>query len=373
MNLMSPQKVLFLSPSMQGKGGVVDFCQMLIENLDPSFEVDHFIVANRPGNRNVLKRLNYLLGDFLKLRKRLKSHRYSLVHLNPSFKILAMIRDGLYMMLINRFYPQRILVIFHGWDSRLAAKMTKNPFYRTLVNKTYKKAAMILVLASEFKHQLEKMDFCPERIKVITTMYQGNFEKKKNDGTGTNSRIYLLFISRFVEAKGIYIAAQVVKLLVDHGYKDFYFFFAGDGPEYDGLKNYVEKNRLEDYVRMTGFITGEEKRNILEGSDILLFPTHYGEGCPVVLLEAMGAGLAVISTPIAAIPEIVENNKNGFIIDSMDPKDFFEAARNLLEDKELLKKFQDQNREKAKKNYEASVVTRKIETLYTAVIENEKV
>lgn len=366
---MASHRILFLSPSMQGKGGVVEFCRMLVANLGSDFEVDHLTVANRPGVRSPLKRVGHFFGDYFRLRKKLKGSQYSLCHLNPSFRILALLRDGIYLRLIHRFYPGRILVTFHGWDGRLFEKITKNSFLRAFLKNTIGKARMILVLSGKFKSQLEEMGYPPEKINVITTMYEGNFSDRTRGDEGSRKRTNLVFVSRFIRCKGALIAAETVKLLVEQGYKDIFTTFAGDGPEWEGLRHFVQKNRLGDYIGMPGFVRDVEKQKIFEEGDIFLFPTYCQEGCPIVLLEAMGAGMAVVSTPMGAIPDIVKQNKNGFLVEGQNPQDFAEKIRSLLDNRELMQKFQIQNQEEAKLKYQADKVTQKIESFYHEMTE----
>jgi glycosyltransferase involved in cell wall biosynthesis len=112
-----------------------------------------------------------------------------------------------------------------------------------------------------------------------------------------------------------------------------------------------------------------EKQKILEEGDIFLFPTYCQEGCPIVLLESMGAGMAVVSTRMGAIPDIVEHNKNGFLVESQDPGDFCTKVKELLENPGLLRRFQQQNKEEAEEKYRASAVTQKIESLYHEIMD----
>jgi glycosyltransferase involved in cell wall biosynthesis len=354
---------------MQGKGGVVEFCRMLVDNLGPDFEVDHFTVANRPGVRNPLKRAGQSFGDYVRLKKKLRESRYSLCHLNPSFRILALVRDGMYLRLIHKFYPDRILVTFHGWDQTLLAKIGKNRFFRRLLKNTIGKARMILVLSGQFKRQLEGLGFSAERINVVTTMYEGNFADRARGDAGSKKRTNLVFVSRFIRCKGAHIAAEIVKQLREQGYEDIFATFAGDGPEWEGLRQFVKKNRLGEWIGMPGFVRDAEKRKIFEEGDIFLFPTFCQEGCPIVLLEAMGAGMAVVSTRMGAIPDIVGEGKNGFLVEGQNPEDFFDRVRNLLDDRGLMQKFQVQNQEEAKTKYRADKVTQKIESFYHEIIQ----
>jgi len=362
-------RILLMFPSWENKGGVTNFCKLLIKNLNSNFNIDHLEIGNRAANKSLIKRLYFFYKNTLKLRKKLIQNRYNVIHLNPSLEIFSLIRDSFYLSIINKYYFNHSLVLFHGWNESLYGKIIKNSLYNNLFINIYKKANLILVLCNKFKKQLVKMGIPSEKVKVITTMFQCNrtiqcYKRNKlND-----KKINILFMSRFEKSKGLYIVASVGKLLIENGYKDLKLIFAGDGPEYKGLMNYISRYKLKHYIDAPGYIIGEKKWEILRNSDIFLYPTYYGEGCPLVILEAMGAGLAVVSTPVAAIPDIVRNNENGFIIKSKDPKDFYEAVKKLIEDRDLLKKIQKLNREKAEKNYEAKIVTKKIESIYLSII-----
>jgi glycosyltransferase involved in cell wall biosynthesis len=369
---MSSHRILFLSPSMQGKGGVVEFCRMLVDNLGPDFQVDRLTIANRPGVRNPLRRAGHFIGDYFRLRKKLKeSPRYSLCHLNPSFRILALLRDGLYLRLIHRFYPGRILVTFHGWDGRLLEKIRRIPLLRALLQNTLGKARMILVLSEKFKSQLEETGYPAGKIKVVTTMYEEHFaDREDRTDQGPGERTGLVFVSRFIRCKGAHIAAETVKLLVEGGYANVHATLAGDGPEWEKVRNYVRENGLEEHIGMPGFVRGEEKRKTFEEGDIFFFPTYCQEGCPIVLLEAMGAGMAVVSTTMGAIPDIVREGNNGFLVEGegRNPQEYADRIRGLLDDRRLMQKFQLQNQEEARSKYRARMVAQKIQAFYSEVL-----
>jgi len=182
-------------------------------------------------------------------------------------------------------------------------------------------------------------------------------------------KINVVFVSRFIRCKGAHIAAETIRLLVEQGLRNISAVFAGDGPEWKGVRDYIRKNDLDAHIQLLGFVKGEKKRKMMEQGDIFLFPTFCQEGCPIVLLEAMGAGMAVVSTPAGAIPEIVEQNKNGFLVDSQNPEDFASKIAELLGDNEKIQKIKYQNQEEAESKYRAQIVTKKIEFLYRESLE----
>jgi glycosyltransferase involved in cell wall biosynthesis len=269
--------------------------------------------------------------------------------------------------MVNKYHSGKTVVMFHGWDGHLAEKIIRNPFYGRLFRRIYKKACLILVLCRPFKEQLAGMGLPPEIVKVVTTMYEGNQLPASLRDKKTGETTKILFMARLIKPKGVYLAAEVGRLLVENGYKNIKLFFAGDGPELEGLRKYIKDYSLDDYLEAPGYISGRRKEELLAESDIFLFPTT-SEGCPVVVLEAMGAGLAIISTPVGAIPEIIKHEENGFLIAGQDPKAFYEAVKKLIEDKELLKRIQNLNKEKAEGLYEEKVVTKKFEELYLSLI-----
>ena len=225
------------------------------------------------------------------------------------------------------------------------------------------------MLSEKFKSQLESIGCPPEKITVITTMYEGHFaDRKKADALG-KEKINVVFVSRFIRCKGAHIAAETIRLLVEQGLRNISAVFAGDGPEWKGVRDYIRKNDLDAHIQLLGFVKGEKKRKMMEQGDIFLFPTFCQEGCPIVLLEAMGAGMAVVSTPAGAIPEIVEQNKNGFLVDSQNPEDFASKIAELLGDNEKIQKIKYQNQEEAESKYRAQIVTKKIEFLYRESLE----
>ena len=367
---MAPFRILMLSPSFEDKGGVASFCRLLIKNVSTEFTVDHLEIGNRPENRNPVRRLSFFVGDALRLGRRLGKNDYDLVHINPSLEILSLLRDSFYVFLISRIHKTRSLVVFHGWNQGIAGRIAACPILRSIFGSLYEKAGRVLALCTLYKDQLERMGLAPKQVEVITTMYEADEVCYGNSKKDPGAPIQILFMARLWRSKGVYIAVDVARLLVESGMRNFRFVIAGDGPELEGVRRRREEIGLTEFVLIPGYLKDDEKRAVLERSDIFLYPTHYGEGCPVGLLEAMGAGLTIVSTPVAAIPEIVKGGQNGFLVDSRKAEDFYLFVKRLMDDPALLGRIRAANKAKALENYEARVVTRKIESIYASIIQD---
>ena len=373
MNSKRKFSVLLIGPPRGRMGGVTDYLSMLMSNLNHNFEICYLSFGRKnPADSPTLAIIGFV-NDMIALFRVITKKYFDIIQLNPSFKINSLVRDSIYLLLISMAHQGRkTVVFFHGWDEFLAERIKRSAFLTKLIRSIYKKVSTIVVLYDTCREQLINLGVDPAKIRVETTMYASYRNSKEGEGPikeKIDKKKTILFMSRFVRAKGLFIAADVARFLVQNRPNEFRFIFAGGGPEFEGLKKHVSEQGLEDYIDVPGFVSGEAKKKILAKSDIFLFPTYFGEGCPVVILEAMGAGLAIVSTPVGAIPDIVTHNENGFIINSKDPKEFYEAIIKLVDDERLLRKIQKMNIEKAEKNYEAKVATRRIEKLYMSVIQ----
>jgi glycosyltransferase involved in cell wall biosynthesis len=81
----------------------------------------------------------------------------------------------------------------------------------------------------------------------------------------------------------------------------------------------------------------------------------------------MACGLALVSTPVGGIPDILVDGENGVLLASAKPDQIYDALRYLMTSKDVLQEISARNREIAWKRYEASVVTADIERYYQQV------
>lgn len=112
--------------------------------------------------------------------------------------------------------------------------------------------------------------------------------------------------------KGQRFILEAINLL-DHDFqKRFEVIFVGDGPERLKLENYVRSNNLNCRVEFKGAVDNSEVFKILNNVDIFVLMS-LNEGLPISIIEAMRAGLPIISTKVSGIPELV-NDSNGFLL-----------------------------------------------------------
>ena len=149
----------------------------------------------------------------------------------------------------------------------------------------------------------------------------------------------LLSVSRLVEKKGLGYLLRACAILKERG-ELFRCLVVGDGPERDTLDSMVKRLDLNGNVELTGPMPNEKVRGLMNPSGILVAPSIYvgdGErdGIPTVLVEAMACGMAVVSTCVSGIPELVVNEHNGLLVPERDDVALADAIQRLLRDPRL--------------------------------------
>jgi glycosyltransferase involved in cell wall biosynthesis len=149
----------------------------------------------------------------------------------------------------------------------------------------------------------------------------------------------ILAIGTLHEVKGQTHLIDACRRLADDGVP-FRCRFVGDGPDRAALERQVAEAGIADRVEFLGQRTRDEITRLLSTSDVLVapsVPTRGGkrEGIPVVLMEAMGAGLPVVASALSGIPELVVDGVSGLTVRPGDSAAIAAALRRLAEDPEL--------------------------------------
>jgi glycosyltransferase involved in cell wall biosynthesis len=122
----------------------------------------------------------------------------------------------------------------------------------------------------------------------------------------------LVNIGRIVEQKGQAILVQAAALLRDRGVK-FELIIVGDGPMRGEIERLINELDLKERVRITGYLSNKGVLDELLASRALVLPS-FAEGLPGVFFEALAVGRPVITTYIAAHPELIESGINGWLV-----------------------------------------------------------
>jgi glycosyltransferase involved in cell wall biosynthesis len=135
------------------------------------------------------------------------------------------------------------------------------------------------------------------------------------------SELTVLFMGFLIRSKGIFDLLETAARCRDSGLR---FVVCGKGEEEKAFLREVADRALAESIDFQGWLAGQERLTAYREADVLFLPS-YKEGMPMVILEAIGFGLPVVSTRIAGIPDVIRDGREGFLLEPGDVDGF--AAR----------------------------------------------
>ena len=360
-------RILIVSPFPNLPGGVTNYVKLLHNQMDKEkFELK-YLHYGKSGS--LWKDIFYpflIFNQILQLKKILKNNNFELVHINPSLNYTSIVYAFIFLKIIKK---NRIPVLFfiHGWQKNISK--TFNSFFRKYFKNRFELADAIVVLANEFKKELIELGIIPEKIIVSTTMVE--FEKYYPGDKDFSKPYKILFCANMKKVKGPFAVLDSAPTVLNI-FPETKFIFVGSGKDLYKLKEKAKEMKLIENIEFAGYVTEEQKREIFKKSHIFAYPTEHGEGFPTVVLEAMAAGMPIVTTAIAGLKDALENGKQGFIIKSKppNPKEISENIIKLLEDEKNIEKISGNNLKEVNQKYDVKVVCKQIENIYLSLLDS---
>lgn len=329
--------------------GVTILCKRLNPALlmEQAADLAGLVVHDRPRNpamfvrlaRGLLRRPGRL-GAFLRKRRELGLHASDLVcalqvDRAPEVIIANFGQNGIVAARMKRaFFPgARLAVIFHGYD--LSAYVAANGW------DGYRRAAAAIDIAIAVNRPWASLlaENVPlERIEVHHLgVDPGRIPARERGGGG--DRFSILFVGRMVEKKGFRVLLAAVAALQARG-RTLEVQAVGDGPEENALRAEASAAGLDDVVTFHGSQAHDAVLRLMSRCDCLALPSVTAangdqEGIPVTLMEAMAAGLPVVSTYHSGIPELVTDDETGLLVPERDADALATAIDRLMSEEGL--------------------------------------
>ena len=149
-----------------------------------------------------------------------------------------------------------------------------------------------------------------------------------------NERTNLVgYIGRLSEEKGVMNFVSAIPLILKEQ-REIKFFIGGDGLLLNKIKEKQKKSGSYDKVTITGAIPHGEIPDYLNKLKLLVLPS-YTEGLPNIMLEAMACGTPVLATPVGGVPDVIEDEETGFILEDNMPKTISDRITKALKNPKL--------------------------------------
>lgn len=148
---------------------------------------------------------------------------------------------------------------------------------------------------------------------------------------------------------------------------------AGDGPEKQYLEKLCASLNVQNSVIFHGIVPHDKLPEFYGRANIVVLPSVVAENCPLVLLEAMASGKAVIGSRIGGIPEIVAENETGLLYNPYDDIELSEKIIQLLSDPKKTWEMGKSGKKRVEKKFSADKHISQILDLYSTVSRAEKI
>lgn len=177
--------------------------------------------------------------------------------------------------------------------------------------------------------------------------------------SNTEGDISVIHISNFRPVKRIQDLVYAMTIVVKKA-PDARLMLVGDGPERHRIERLIDRLDIRHKVLVTGFRS--DVANLLRCSDVAVLCSET-ESAPLTLLEAMSCGLPVVATRVGGIPEIVQDNFNGFLVPLKHPEAIAARLIELNEDIDLRKRLGEAARQTVLDRYTAEKVVKQYEEI----------
>jgi glycosyltransferase involved in cell wall biosynthesis len=214
-----------------------------------------------------------------------------------------------------------------------------NWFLRFFEEGMLARARKIIAVSNFTKWELTSYYKIPEdKIRVIhngvdTRKFQPLPDKRKvKEELGFNpDEPAILSVGRLYARKGLFTLIECMPAVIKR-FPTAKFIISGKGQsdEMHKLISHAERLGVKNNIAFTGYYPDKKLPKLYQAADVFAFSTFY-EHHPFAVLEALSTGLPVVTTGVGGIPETIESGKNGFLVETFNPRQFSEKILFLLE------------------------------------------
>lgn len=317
MNKNISKKVLTLSTSYDPpKGGVAQ----VVNSYSRIFPVFNHIATHRSGVSSFHKVVIFIFSVF-KFLFYCCTRNIDIVHIHGA-SYGSFYRKSVFILLAKAF-GKKVVYHVHGAEFRLF--FNKN---RRIVSWIFSKVDVVIAL-SEYWSAFFKKELNHNQVHIIKNVVNPPVRVPIiNDDL-----IHFLFLGEIGQRKGIYDILHALAQNIEKVNGKIRLHVGGGG-DVDKLTRLIHELNLDEIVVYEGWVSGEEKNRLLSLADAFVLPS-FNEGLPISILEAMTYQLPIITTPVGGIPEVVEDNVNGLLVDPGDVLSIGEAILRVVNDKEF--------------------------------------
>lgn len=323
--------------------------------------------AHRAGREGLGAKVIGRTADLVRVHLRIRRWRPDVVYVATAHNWPGLLRDLPLVLTFRRGRPP-IVLHFHGSQcDRLGSPGQR--LLTALSGLLVRRAASVMLLSSDEMHVWQRRCANVE-FDVVVNPYvappQGELASKASGAAAGGSVPTLLTVARLIPEKGVFDLVDAFALV--RRSRECRLLVAGVGPAREELGRRISALGLDCSVELLGYVDGDQLADAYRGADLFVLPTYFAEGFPLSIMEAMGYGLPIVTTPIRGSADQLVDGDNGLFVPARDPHALAQAIERLLNDEALRSRMAARNAARA-----ADFAPCRVIPLYARILERAAV
>ncbi len=275
-------------------------------------------------------------------------------------------KGDVYAYLALRRSQVSLVATCHNWiDGDLALR-----FYGRLDRYVLKRFAGVAAVSAGVRKRLIAAGVRPDAVRSIRNGVDIHLLSAidRSQATAARSRLRIGIVARLSPEKGVDSFLRMAALLVDH-LPTAQFLVAGEGPERVMLERMIGELSLEGRAVLLG--RQEDMPAFYRQLDLLVLSSRT-EGLPMAVLEGMASGLPVVATRVGEVPEVVQEDRTGYVVAVEDAEALASAVRRIFADPVGLRSMGEAAREAVKAQFSAERMAEDYLAFYQSVSHDQR-
>jgi len=355
-------RILITAPSLdenENVSGISTLVREIIKHGKAEFY--HFQAGRKDDEKTdigwIFRQIFLVPRFWLQIRRK----KIDVVHINTALVPFSILRDS---ALTAAAWLAGRPVLLHPNGGRFLMEEFESRPLGWIAEKMFRLASKVLVLSEHEKVNITRrwqnldVRILPNAI-AIDQAFTGKRDSRER---------VLIFLGRFHESKGLHEIIEACHILKNENFQ-YRFDCYGAGALKDFFIAEMTKILGEKFY-YGGVISGAEKWKRLAESDIFLLPSRYGEGLPLAMLEAMAAQCVVVVADVASVRAVIEDGRNGFMVEPYNALQVAEKLKLLLSDEADWESLRQNARATVEGKFAISDYVEKLENLYAEINKN---
>ncbi|PQF23832.1 glycosyltransferase family 4 protein [Enterococcus mundtii] len=306
--------IMIIGPDPNAQGGIATVIQNFKKAKAPE-DLHFFFHRTWAEKRKFLTQCK----AFLTFRSHIKKEKCRILHFHVAQKG-SFYRKSLLLLLA----PRNCRTIFHMHASQFDRfYQQSHPVMKRWIRFILKRVDHLVVLSNSWADYYQTVTDTP--ISILP-----NAVELPSRNLYDPQATWILTLGRIGKRKGSFDLLEVAKKVAVE-FPDIRFMLYGD-EENEQIAQQIKRENIQN-VFLNGWVSKEELP-VLFQQTVLHFLPSYHEGLPMAILETMAAGIPNVTTKVGGIPELIEQDKNGYLVDAGDTQAMLAGLRKLLQDKE---------------------------------------